>query len=136
VKHRCASYAPAFAPGDAVKVTTFAWFHRDDDPPPKLDFPGHFIRLVGQRALVFVPPKSIDLNGEDIEFEPNGNGFLKVPLGRLAHRDAPSADVRLCRECGAEPGLGQPCALDPNYGRRSRCLAAAPPAESDAGVSP
>jgi hypothetical protein len=127
VKHRCAGYAPAFEPGDAIKVETLAWFHNDEDPPPKLWFPGHFIRLTGQRALVFVPPKAEDLNCEGIEFEPHGNGFLKVPLSRVAHRDAAPMDVRQCEQCGSTPGLGDPCRIDPHYGRKSRCLAECSP---------
>lgn len=123
VKHRCAEYAPAFEPGDAIRVTTWAWFHNDEDPPPKLDFPGHFIRLVGQRALVFVPKGAPDLNGNDIEFEPHGNGYLKVPLSRVAQRDAPTVDVSECRQCGAILGVGDPCGRDPHYTPPSKCAA-------------
>ena len=78
VRHRCGEYRPAFEPGEAVKVTTLAWLHRnDDDPPPKLTFPGHFIRMDRTKALVFVPAGAEDLNGEGVTFEPNSNGYLK-----------------------------------------------------------
>lgn len=123
LKHRCPDYRPAFAPGDAIKVETLAWYHRDDDPPPKLWFPGHFIRLSGQRALVFVPKGAPDLNCEDIEFEPNGNGYLKVPMRRVAHRDAAAVDVTACRWCAAIPALDGHCGRDPNYTPAGHCLA-------------
>lgn len=127
VKHRCAGYAPAFMPGDAVKVETLAWFHNDDDPPPKLWFPGHFVRLAGQRAIVFVPKGAEDLNCEDVRFEPHGNGYLKVPLSRVAHRDAPAVDVSNCWQCGAILALGDPCGRDPVYTPPSKCAAMSAP---------
>lgn len=122
VKHRCASYAPAFMPGDAVKVETYAWFHRDGEgTSPKLWFPGHFIRLVGQRALVFVSHEAVSLNGDGVEFEPNGNGYLKVPMGRVRHRDAEPVDVTACTWCAAILSLGNPCGRDPHYTPRHQC---------------
>ncbi len=125
VKHRCRDFQPAFSPGDAVKVETLAWLHRDeDDPPPRLWFPGHFVRLTGRKALVYVPEGAADLSAEEVKFEPSGNGFLKVPLARVAHRDAPSVDVTECRFCGAIPTLGNPCGRDPNYTPSGHCLAA------------
>ena len=133
VKHRCRDFQPAFMPGDAVKVETVAWFHSDDDdPPPKLWFPGHFVRLTGRRALVYVPEGAEDLNAEEVKFEPNGTGFLKVPLARVAHRDAPSVDVTECRWCGAIPALGNPCGRDPNYTPSGQCLAALQQAQASA----
>lgn len=124
VKHRCPDYAPAFLPGEPVKVETFAWYHRDDDPPPKLNFPGHFIQLVGAKALVFVKRGAIDLNGEDIEFEPNGRGYLKVPLSRVAVRDGEAINVEACRQCAAILDVGDPCGRDPNYTPTQCCLKA------------
>lgn len=123
VRHRCRDYRPAFLPGDAVRVSALAWPHRDeDDPPPRLDFPGHFIQLVGTKALVFVPKDAEDLNGEGVGFEPMGGGYLKVSLARVAHRDAEPADVTACTWCGAIPGVGNPCGRDPHYTPDSRCL--------------
>lgn len=124
IKHRCPGYAPAFTPGEAVKVTTFAWFHRDDDdPPPKVAFPGHFVQLSGQRAIVHVRKGVGDLDGAGVEFEPQGKGYLKIPLARVAHRDAASIDPTECSQCGAIPGLGEPCSRDPIYTPVEKCLA-------------
>jgi len=132
LRHRCPEYRTAFEPGEAVKVTTLAWFHRDDDdPPPKLAFPGHFIRMDRTKALVFVPEGAEDLNGEGISFEPNARGYLKVPLARVAHRDAPSVDVTACRWCSAILGVGDNCARDPHYTPPGHCLAAALRAPSE-----
>lgn len=138
VKHRCATYAPAFRPGDAVKVETLAWYHSDDDDePPKLWFPGHFIRMTGTRAIVFVPRKALSLDGSGTEFEPHGNGYLKVPLSRLAHRDAAPVDVTACHWCAAILGVGDPCGRDPNYTPARDCLkeAAEPTFGGRIGVS-
>jgi hypothetical protein len=125
VKHRCADYVAAFQPGDAVKVETLAWYHNDErEPSPRLLFPGHFIRLAGNRALVFVAPGALDLNGEDIEFEPNGRGYLKVPLSRVAHRNNEAVNVQACRWCGSIPTLDGNCGRDPNYTPARDCLKA------------
>jgi hypothetical protein len=105
-------------------VETLAWFHRDDDdPPPRLAFPGHFIQLSGVRALVFVKAGAVDLNGEDIAFEPHGSGYLKVPLSRVAHRNGEPVNVEKCRWCAAIPGVGDACGRDPNYTPKRDCLA-------------
>lgn len=125
VKHRCADYRPAFLPGDPVKVLTLAWYHNDEDPPLRRWFPGHFIQLSGTRALVVVPRKAIALDDGETEFEPHGNGYLKVPLSRIAHRDGKHVDVEACRWCAAIPGVGDPCGRDPHYTPRGHCLAEA-----------
>lgn len=123
LKHRCPDYAPAFLPGDPVKVDTIAWYPQEDDRPPRCWFPGHFIRLVGQRALVFVPAKAMSLDGCEYEFEPHGNGYLKLPLSRVAHRNGEPADVIACTWCGCILGLGEACARDPHYTPASQCAA-------------
>lgn len=123
VKHRCRDYIPAFLPGEAVKVQTLAWYHRDDDRPPRCWFPGHFIRLAGNKALVVVAPKAVALDDEDIEFEPNGSGYLKIPLSRVAVRDGPAANVEACRWCSAILGVGDMCRRDPHYTPARDCLA-------------
>lgn len=124
VRHRCRSYTPAFEPGDAVKVETYAWFHKDEgEPPPKLLFPGYFIRLVGPRALVHVAAGVLDLSGEGVEFEPQGRGYLKVPLGRVSHRDAEPVDVTECRWCASILSVGDTCGRDPNYTPAGSCQA-------------
>lgn len=124
LRHRCLKYRPAFEPGEAIKVTTLAWLHRDDDdPPPKLAFPGHFIRMDKTKALVFVPAGTEDLNGEGVTFEPSSNGYLKVPLARVAHRDALPVDVTACGWCSAILGVGDNCGRDPNYTPSAQCLA-------------
>jgi hypothetical protein len=123
VKHRCADYEAAFLPGDAVKVKTLAWYHNDDDPPPQCWFPGHFIRLCGNKALVVVPMGAVALDAAGVEFEPNSNGYLKVPLSRVALRDGPAADTEACRWCAAILGVGDACGRDPNYTPARYCLA-------------
>ncbi len=121
VKHRCPGYRPAFEPGDPIKALTWSWFHNDDDPPAQCWFPGHFIRLSGQRAIVRVPAKALALDADGVEFEPNGNGYLKLPLARVAHRDGERADVTPCSWCGGIVALGDPCGRDPNYTPAGKC---------------
>lgn len=122
LRHRCAHYAPAFEPGDAIKAETLAFYPQDGEDALRCWFPGHFIRLVGQRALVFVPKGAGDLDGKGAEFEPHGNGYLKLPLGRVAHRDAPALDVTACQWCAAILDLGDPCGRDPFYTPARDCL--------------
>lgn len=132
IKHRCADYAPAFLPGEPVKVETFAWYFRDeDDPPPRLWFPGHFIRQLATKALVFVKAGAVDLNGKGVEFEPNGNGYLKVPLRRIAAREGDAVSVEACRFCAAILDLGDPCGRDPHYTPARDCLKATREAASE-----
>lgn len=133
LKHRCDGFEPAFVAGDAVRVNTLAWFAKgEESPPPRLDFPGHFVSFVGGKALVFVPAKAEDMNGEGVEFEPSGNGYLKVPLSRLSPRDAPAADIKQCRWCGAMPALDSGCGYDPHYTPSGYCLKATREAEEAA----
>jgi hypothetical protein len=122
VKHRCTDYQAAFLPGDAVKVHTLAWFHNDEDPPPRCWFPGHFIRLYGNKALVFVP-KGAEGDTSYIQFEPNGNGYLKVPLSRVAARAGEAADVTACHWCGSIPQVDGNCGRDLHYTPIGDCLA-------------
>lgn len=127
LKHRCAAYAPALMPGDAVKVQTLPYYPTDDEPVSvKRWFPGHFIKLTGTRALVFVAKgaRSLDRDhqGNEYEFEPHGNGYLKVPLSRVAVRDAEPVDVTACRWCAAILGVGDPCGRDPSYTPSRDCL--------------
>ena len=138
VRHRCSSYAPAYAPGDAIKVLTLPYYPQDDEPAPlKLWFPGHFIRLTGTRALVFVKKGAQSLStdhcGNGYDFEPHGSGYLKVPLSRVAHRDADPVDVTACRWCAAILGVGDPCGRDPHYTPARDCLAAAREAQPNTG---
>lgn len=139
LKHRCTAYRAAFLPGDAVKVLTIPFYPTDDEPhAPKLWFPAHFVKLTGTRALVFVKPGSrslgFDFGGNDYAFEPHGSGYLKVPLSRVAVRDAEPTNIESCRWCASIPDLDGNCGRDPNYTPARDCLAAqraaAGPAES------
>jgi hypothetical protein len=122
VKHRCRDYQAAFWPGDAVKVQTLAWFVRDDDPPVRAWFPGQFIQLSGTKALVVVRAGAVSIDDGETVFEPNGSGYLKVPLSRVAHRDADAVDVEACRWCSAILSVGDKCGRDPNYTPSRDCL--------------
>lgn len=141
IKHRCADYLPAFQPGDAVKVLTIPFYPTEDEPhAPKLWFPGHFIRLAGMRAIVFVKPGARSLNrdhgGNDYAFEAHGGGYLKVPLSRVAVRDGEPVSVEACRWCASIPDLDGNCGRDPSYTPARDCLAANLAASRPADRSP
>lgn len=129
LKHRCADYRAAFLPGDAVKVLTIPYYPTDDEPAaPQRWFPGYFVKLTGTRALVFVKrgaePIDADPLAADHVFEPNGGGYLKVPLKRLAVRDGEAVRIEACRWCASIPTLDGQCGRDPHYTPARDCLAA------------
>lgn len=125
LKHHCPHRVDLFKPGDPVLVETWPSYDRseDDDLPTRDTYKGHFIRWAGNKPLVYVAAGTPGEGGEG-DFEPNGNGFLKIALSRVKPRDGDPADVEACRWCAAILGVGQPCGRDPNYTPARSCLQA------------
>lgn len=122
LKHRCAEKKPLFAPGDPVLVKTIPTY--DSDPEyqvPRLWFRGHFVCWSADgRPVVFVTPGTQAEEDEDWTFDPQSSGFVRVAISRVAPGSGDRRDVRSCFQCGATPGLGQPCSRDPEYFRECR----------------
>lgn len=125
LKHHCTQRVDMFKPGAPVLVDTWATYDRgeDDSEPPVRDwFKGHFIQYARDgRPLVYVAAGTPGEGGEG-DFEPHGNGFLKVALSRVKSRDGEPVDTEACRWCAAILGVGQNCARDPHYTPASQCL--------------
>lgn len=100
VLHNCASYSPPHKPGDPILYKySLADEHGDYDG----EFPGHFIRQSGVRALIYIKPGTTDPDG--IVFEPtgNGNGFCKVSFSRI-RADIDGSVVTICHICDGPAG--------------------------------
>jgi len=118
IRHRCADRIPLYAPGAPVLVKTSAWLSRDQDEdysnPPKLWFPGHFIRQKGSSAIAFIKPDTRATDDAEQSFETTGQGFVKVPFSRLKH-SAGGLHIPMdeCSLCGRIAALIYDCNLEP-----------------------
>lgn len=117
LKFRCAERRDMYPVGAAV------WFRfpvvtgREWDGHGQMtacDFPGYVSGKSGNKIVGYITPGAVDKYGR-YPFEPmnGGNGYVKAPLARVSHRDAPSVDLRYCGTCGAIPAFGEPCRADP-----------------------
>lgn len=117
LKFRCAERRDMYQPGDAVwfrfpVVTGQHW--EGYDQMTACDFPGYVSGKSGNKVVGFIEPGVMDKGGR-YPFEPmnGGKGYVKVPLARVSHRDAPAVDATFCATCGSIPGLGEPCQAYP-----------------------
>lgn len=122
LKHQCADKQPLFRPGAPVLVKTIPTYDHDPEyQVPRLWFRGHFVRWSADgRPVVFVAPGTKAEEDEDWAFEPSGSGFVRAALSRVTPGSGERRDVTSCFQCGATPGLGQPCGRDPEYFRECR----------------
>lgn len=124
IKFACAKREPVFRPGDAAIFTTKV-ASDPNDMPVLASFPGVVIEQKGSKVVGFVRPYVKDIGGEDFTFEPNGNGYVKMPLTRV--RPDPSrepVEIKTCRWCASNYAIDGRCDRDPNYTRTTDCLKA------------
>lgn len=114
IKWRCWARSDRFKVGDPVWALTVdgGVVSGDEGEPIRDHFPGTVIRLLGAKALVFIPPGARGRD-EECTFTSNCHGFCKLPLSRLSPRDGPAEEI--CRSC-EQPALmghidGYVCAL-------------------------
>ena len=107
IKHRCKERVELFQKGDPVLVRTYSGHSEPSDGYGNDaiydDYPGHYIRQNGAKALVVVKPGTPGVEfGEDFPFQPkNGTGYLSVPLSRIrSNPDGESLCMTVCHRCG------------------------------------
>lgn len=124
VKFICRDRADVFQPGAPVIFTTFVANEWDEGRGCiEVSYPGYCIQQYGLKVFGYITPGINDVGGEDIPFEPQKNGFVKMPLSRVKPDDTRvSADLSYCGWCGAYAGLGQ-CFKDPHYTPADACAA-------------
>ena len=106
--HACDSYESEYRFGQCVDVST--WILEADglgNPDPlRVVFPGWFVNWTkGGKALTYVRPGSEELNETRIKFDPEGDGWCKIPLARIAH-NARCEPCPVCPECSMVPAGG------------------------------
>lgn len=117
LKFRCDLRRDKFVAGQAVWFDLVASIETTDCGGSYISrdsFSGYVVEQLGNKVVGFVKPGTIGGN-EGFPFEPinNGVGFVKVPLHRVIHRDAPSVDMKRCEVCWAIPSAG-PCQFQPS----------------------
>lgn len=121
LKHRCPVRIAKYGAGEPVFVLTVDSYKGDvdEDGPVRDWFPAHFIRQHGTRGVAYIAPGA---SSEKSWAAFEGTGFVKVPMSRIKPRDGERLDVTECRQCGAMPGVGQACQLDPHYSDIMKCI--------------
>lgn len=118
LKWTCKWKRLAFRPGDAVLVDTLAYEPEGDEEYYVRTYPGIVIQNKGSKLICFIEPGVSEAGGENLyPFEPKGggNGFVKVPLKRVAKCEGVRESVcHYCRKVTRLQGHEDHCPTQPN----------------------
>lgn len=105
IKWKCRARKSQFEIGDPVWVDTVESYQSQGeyDERYRADFPGHVVRVMGGKALVYIRPGAPSDSG-DYSFEAAGSGFCKIPFIRMRKRGGAREDV--CRDCNLPSSFG------------------------------